>query len=163
MIDERKLSKRFSVRRLSEGDVGAIHELCRSNPLYYEYHPPMVTAASILEDMVVLPPNKTLSDKYFVGFWDGKALAAVMDLIDGYPRKEIAYIGFFMTDASTQGKGVGSGIISECASYLKECGFTGIRLAVDRGNPQSNHFWAKNRFTVDETYVGRLIAMERAL
>ena len=163
MIDEKKLSKRYAVRKLTTDDVGAVYELCRKNPLFYEYHPPFVTVGSVIEDMTILPPNKTPADKYYVGFWNGEALIAVMDIIDGYPRDGIAFIGFFMTDISVQGRGVGSEIISECVSYLKECGFKRIRLGVDRSNPQSNHFWRKNRFTVDESYVGKLIVMEREI
>ena len=163
MIDEKKLSKRYAARKLTTNDADAIYELCRRNTLYYEYHPPFVTLESVLEDMTILPPNKTLADKYYVGFWSEEGLIAVMDVIDGYPQDGIAFIGFFMTDISVQGKGVGSEIISECAAYLKECGFNKMRLGVDRGNPQSSHFWRKNRFTVDESYVGKLIVMERGL
>ena len=163
MIDEKKLSRRYAVRRLTAEDAEAVYALCHENSIFYRHHPPMVTVESVLEDMNALPPNKTFADKYFVGFWNGEALIAVLDLIDGYPRADIAYIGFFMTDVSAQGKGVGSAMISECAAYLKSRGFRGIRLAVDKGNPQSLHFWSKNHFSVDETYVGKLIVMDRKL
>ena len=71
-----------------------------------------------------------------------------MDLIDGYPEPEIAFIGFFMMNKDLQGRGVGTAIIRETAAYLKATGKTTIRLAIDKGNPQSTHFWKKNGFIV---------------
>ena len=97
------LSRRYTVRQLMETDVDAILALCSGNPQFYRYHPPMVTKASILDDLQAVPPGKTLSDKYFIGFYDGETLAAMMDLITGYPNPATAYIGLFMVDAAQQG------------------------------------------------------------
>ncbi len=35
--------------------------------------------------MTALPPGKAMEDKWFVGFYDGDCLIAVMDLILNYP------------------------------------------------------------------------------
>ena len=78
----------------------------------------------------------------------GNTLIAVMDLVDGYPEKSTAFIGFFMMKKALQGQGLGSSIIEETAAYLKATGKTAIRLAIDKDNPQSNHFWNKNGFQV---------------
>lgn len=32
--------------------------------------------------------------------------------------------------------------------YLRSIGKTAVRLAIDKGNPQSTHFWTKNGFEV---------------
>lgn len=154
-MDITKISDRFTVRRLGEGDIPAIYALSSGNKLYYRYHPPFVTAESILDDMRALPPGKSYADKYYIGFFDGSQLIAVMDLILDYHEPGIAFIGFFMTDVSCQGKGVGSGIISSTAEHLKSAGYGEIRLGVDRGNPQSFAFWSKNQFTVikEEKYI----------
>ena len=102
------LSRRYTVRQLMETDVDAMLALCSGNPQFYRYHPPMATKASILDDLQAVPPGKTLSDKYFIGFYDGETLAAMMDLITGYPNPATAYIGLFMVDAAQQGRGTGS-------------------------------------------------------
>ena len=47
-----------------------------------------------------------------------------------------------------QGRKIGTAIISETVDYLKINGKTAIRLAIDKGNPQSSHFWKKNHFKV---------------
>lgn len=71
-----------------------------------------------------------------------------MDLIDGYPKPEIAYIGFFMMNPTYQGKKIGTAIIGEVVEYMRDTGKTAVRLAIDKGNPQSTHFWTKNGFRV---------------
>ena len=71
-----------------------------------------------------------------------------MDLIDGFPNDQTAYIGFYMINHELLGQGIGTKIISEVFHYLYQIGFTHCRLGIDRDNPQSNHFWKKNGFRV---------------
>lgn len=146
-MDISKLSARYAVRRLTEDDVEMIYDLSSDNSIYYRYHPPFVTRESILEDMAALPLGKGYDDKYYIGFFDGAVLVAVMDLILDYHEAGVAFIGFFMTDVKYQGKGIGSGIISDTVTYLKSLGYVEIRLGVDKGNPQSFAFWTKNKFS----------------
>lgn len=146
-MDVSIFSDRFAVRPLTEADVEIVFALCAGNPLFYQHCPPTVTRASILEDMKALPPGKTLDDKYYVGYFDGDKLIAVLDLIHGTPKPSIAFIGFFMTDASTQGQGFGTAIITELTACLTALGYDSIRLGWIRGNPQSEHFWRKNGFS----------------
>ena len=71
-----------------------------------------------------------------------------MDLIDGYPDSDTAFIGFFMMNRQLQGRRIGTHIIQELCLYLKETGLRRVLLAIDKDNPQSNAFWAKNGFSV---------------
>ena len=118
-MELRALSKNYAVRALDSKDLAAIYALSCKNELYYQSHPPFVTRESIIEDMKALPPGKTYEDKYYIGFFEGDVLVAMMDLILGYPTDEIAFIGLFMK----------------------------VRLGVDKGNPQSHAFWKKNGFS----------------
>lgn len=77
-------------------------------------------------------------------------LVAVMDLIEDYPTRDTAFLGFFMMARERQGCGVGTRLIADCADCLKQAGFRKMRLAVDRGNPQSLAFWEKNGFCLTE-------------
>ena len=146
-MDITKFSGVFCVRRLGEGDLPAILSLCSRNNLYYQYCPPFVTEQGIISDMKALPPKKTLSDKYYLGYFNGEKLIAVMDLITAFPNEKTAFIGFFMTDVSVQNAGIGSRIIGELCSYLPAIGYSSIRLGWVKGNPQAEHFWHKNGFT----------------
>ena len=147
-MDIRLLSKKYKARKLDVSDVDIIYDMSCKNEIYYRYHPPFVTKESIVEDMKALPPNKSYSDKYYVGFWDRDSLVANMDLILGYPTDEIAFIGLFMTNVRYQNKGVGSDIIKGVCSYLKQLGYKKVRIGVDKENPQSNSFWKKNGFCI---------------
>ena len=146
MIDIAKFSGRCRVRCLHYSDIPAVYSLCKGNPQYYQYCPPFVTERSILDDMRALPPRKDYPDKYYIGYFDGEKLIAVMDFIMAYPDEETAFIGFFMVEASEQRKGVGSGIIDELCRYLKGIGIRRIRLGWVSGNPQAAGFWRKNGF-----------------
>lgn len=148
MIDISKLSKSYSVRILEESDVELLVDICEQNTVFYEYTEARPTRENILDDMKATPPGITMSDKYYFGFFDDWELVAIMDLIDGYPKPEIAYIGFFMMNPQYQGKQIGTAIIGEVVDYLQGIGKTAVRLAIDKGNPQSSHFWKKNGFEV---------------
>ena len=146
MFDINKFSNQYSVRFLNENDIDLVIDVCNGNPLFYEYTIARPTKENLLEDMRLTPPGIDLKDKYYVGYFDNETLVAVLDLIDGWPSKEVAYIGFFMMNHSYQGKNIGSSIIKELSIYLKSLNVKYLRLAVDDGNPQSLHFWHKNGF-----------------
>ena len=148
MIDISKLSKRYSVRILEEADIEMLVEICKQNTVFYEYTEARPTKENILDDMKATPPGIDMQDKYYFGFFDGRELVAIMDLIYGYPKAEIAYIGFFMMNPQYQVKQIGTAIIDEVIDYLLSTGKTSVRLAIDKGNPQSTHFWKKNGFDV---------------
>ena len=139
-------SDKYAVRKLTDENIDEIYKLLSRNVLYYEYCPPFVTRQSIMDDMNALPPEAAPEDKYYLGFYQKDKLIVVMDLIDGYPKKGIAYIGFFMIDVSMQSKGLGTEIIEGLCNYLAGEGYDSVRLAWVKGNPQAEHFWIKNRF-----------------
>lgn len=159
------LSRQYSVRSLLPADAEAVYNALKGNTIFYKYHPPMVTVESILEDMKALPPGKGYEEKHYVGFFSGDSLAAVMDLIEHYPKPGTALLGFFATNSHMQGEGIGTEIISDSLAYLAQEGFEKIRLGIDRGNPQSKAFWLKNGFSFTgeeyESDGSAILVMER--
>ena len=154
MLDIQKLSGRYSVRLMEDADADQILELCLGNAQYYEYCEKRPSRRLILQDLHATPPHTDKSSKYYVGFYDQGELAAVMDLIDGYPDSGSAFIGFFMMNQRLQGNGIGSEIVRA------------VRLGIDRDNPQSTHFWKKNGFlVVDEVAQngGTILVAEKTL
>ena len=145
-MDIALFSNEYTVRYMEKADVADIYLLCSKNALYYQYCPPFVTEQSILDDMKALPPNKEMCDKYYVGYYKGEELIAVMDLIMKYPDEKTAFIGFFMTSASIQNTGIGSNIIDDLCRYLADIGLLRVRLSWVKGNPQAEHFGHKNDF-----------------
>lgn len=145
-IDVQMFSDKYQVRKLTEADIDTVYALCKDNTLYYKYCPPMTDRMSIKEDLTVFPKGKTLSDKYYVGFFDHDKLVAIMDMITGYPSLSTAYIGFFMIDKRYQGQGIGTQIISDVCCTLKQLSFESVKLAWVKGNHRSERFWVKNGF-----------------
>ena len=129
MLHIERLSRAYQVRRLTEEDTAQILALCRSNPLYYRHCGTEPSEADIRQDMTLLPPGAAPEDKYFLGYFHGDRLAAVLDLIDGYPSAETAYIGLFMVDGRFSGQGIGSRLVEELLEELKTAGFSRVRLA----------------------------------
>lgn len=145
-MDELLFSKKYDVRKLHKNDINQLYDLCSKNHLYYQYCPPYVTRKSIESDMSALPDNVDFKDKYYVGYFRAEKLIAVLDLIDGYPEKDIVFIGFFMVDSTIQKSGMGSAIVKELIDYLTTLEYEEVRLGWINGNPQAEHFWIKNGF-----------------
>lgn len=152
-----EMSKTYDVRRIGESQIEEIYQLCKGNPLYYQHTKETLTEDLIREDQTALPPGKTEEDKWYVGFYEGRKLAAVMDLVFGYPQDDIAWIGFFMVDQEMQGKGVGTRMIDEMMAFLKTKGVRSVQLAYVQGNEQSRHFWQKQRFSETGKVTNRLV------
>ena len=108
-------------------------------------------------DMRDLPSGMSPDSKRYVGYFDGPRLAAVLDIVGGYPGERVAFIGLFMVDGAYQGRGVGTGIVGELCAYLEGAGYAAARLCRVVTNPQSERFWRKNGF-LD---TGTLIPMSR--
>ena len=148
MLDLSKLSAQYEIRRLDDSDADAILTLCRENTQFYRYCEAEPTREQVLSDLHITPPGVGMSEKYYIGFFQRSMLIAVMDLIDGYPEPDMAFIGFFMMRKELQGRQIGSAIIRETASFLKAAGKRAVQLGIDKDNPQSTHFWLKNGFRV---------------
>ncbi len=146
-MDITTISKHFTTRILNEDDMDIIYNLCKENKLYYHHCPPMITHELIIKDIYDLPKGKELKDKCYFGYFDNDKLIAIMDLIDGYPTSDCAYIGLFMLDIKYQGQHIGTSIINELIDYLKNQHFNEIQLGYVKTNPQAKHFWSKLGFT----------------
>ena len=149
-LDAARLISSLEPRFVDESCFEAAAALCRGNPLYYEhYGSPPPEPEALREDLEALPPGKGYEDKYYLGLFDGEGrLRALLDLIDGYPDTETAWIGFFMLDPELQGRGFGTSLITELLRALTGYGFRRAALGVVEGNPQAEAFWAKNGFEV---------------
>ena len=166
MFDLSKLSTQYHVRPMHDADADAILAFCLQNDQYYRYCGKQPSRELILHDLRITPPNTSADAKYYVGFYDGEILVAILDLIDGYPDSETAFVGFFMMNRQLQGRQIGTRIIQELCLYLKETGLKRVLLGIDKENPQSNAFWAKNGFSVIrevEQEEGTILVAEKGL
>ena len=142
-----QISAQYQVRRITEDDLPELLALAQGNPAYYEHMHERPALESLRADLTKLPPRTTPEDKYFLGFYQGGRLCAVLDLILHYPNPETAFIGWFILQKELQGRGTGTAIIDELLLFLKTQGFAYMRLGYVKGNPESRAFWEKNEFT----------------
>ena len=163
-------SETLDVRLLTRADVPEILRVYASNPLYFRLCGTEASEQNVLRDLTLLPPGKPAQDKYFAGFFDAGALCAVLDLIDGFPDAQTAYVGLFMVAGERSGQGLGGAIIEALLRYLRAAGFASVRLGYDPENPPASHFWRKLGFRtlreVEYTHpggrTGRMAVAERA-
>lgn len=147
-MDIERFSSALRVRRLSDADIPAILAICEGNPTLYRHCGYPASAERVYADMHDAPPGIPKERKHYVGLFSGDALVAILDVIDGFPRADVAFIGFFMMNPALQGRGVGSSIIDELCAYLKRADMAEVHLAINKGNPQATHFWTKNGFAI---------------
>lgn len=147
-IQIEKLSDSYTIRRLTDADVPMLYAWMLRNDQYFRYCGGSTTPEHVRQDLTLCPPGTAPAQKHYVGFFDAGTLVAVMDLIDGYPNADTAFIGFFMMNRELQGQGTGTAIVRDVLAALRALGYTAVRLGIDKENPQSNHFWRKNGFTV---------------
>lgn len=166
MQDLSTLSRRYAVRALTDADAAAMAALAASNPQFYRYYSGKPTPEAMRADLRLLPPDTDPAQKHYVGFYEEGALVALLDLIDGYPDADTAYLGFFMLDGGRQGRGIGTALYREIEDCLRAAGKQRIRLAINKGNPQSTRFWAKQGFAVLKEVVrddGAFLVAEKTL
>ena len=140
------LSRSYCVVRFAESDAEKVFSLYQTNPQYFAAMGDIPTFDGAKADLIALPPKKSSEDQYYVGFYDGEELIALMDLILAFPNEQTAFIGLFMVHARRQGRGVGSNIIADALACLRSLGFCACRLGYVKTNEQSKSFWLKNGF-----------------
>lgn len=148
VIDISNFSKRYSVRRMATDDIDEVYDLLIENQPYFLCCGHQPTKELVYSDLTVAPPGIPAVQKYYLGFYKGVTLCAVMDLIDGYPEDQFVFIGFFMLKLSLQGKGEGTLLIGEILSYLQQLGYSAVRLGIDKNNENGIRFWTKHGFEI---------------
>ena len=147
-IDISRFSPRYRARRMTLDDTDTVFELLIENQPYFLCCGSQPTKELVQSDITVGPPGIPSAQKYYLGFYREDRLCAVMDLIDGYPEDQFAFIGFFMLRLSLQGKGEGTRLIGEILDYLRQLGFAAVRLGIDKNNENGIRFWTKHCFEI---------------
>jgi len=159
--------KNIKVISISELDLDSVYEICFSNPAYYRHMNEELSKDKLKHLMTALPPKADLNNKKNIGFVHDNKLIGYLEMIESYPDTETALIGFFILDASLQGKGIGTLIIDNIAKELKEKGFKSIILSCAATNISSLKFWRKNGFIKTEEFEAyddiELVVMEKTL
>lgn len=138
------------LRPLEEEDLPQVLALYQSNPEYNALaldSPP--TLETCREDRTDLPPGRLPEHKLFLGYFQGERLAAVWDLVAGYPEESTLYLGLLELDGTHQRQGLGSRLVRALLSLGKEAGFAAVRLGCLEENRWGFAFWSKMGFTTE--------------
>ena len=147
-LDIGALSASYPVRRITQADISDVYTLCKSNQKYYEYMHAAPTVESLTEIISRVPEGAGTNDKFFVGFYDSSRLIAVLELITGYPRKEDAFIGWFMVDGHLQRQGIGSQIFADVRAAMTGWGYHHLSLSCEKENTEALAFWKSQGFQI---------------
>lgn len=143
ILDElKKELPAYQIKQITAEDYAALFALQQTNPTYFskmQDHP--VTFAESIAGTTELPPNTTREQKFYIGFYRGGNLEAIMDYIVGYPEPHTVWIGLFMVDGTKKRTGIGKTILRAFFAVLKQYGIARVRLAYIEGNEESHAFW----------------------
>lgn len=122
----------------------------------------------IRADMAELPPGTQAGQKQYLGLWKSGRLAAVTDLVWGYPDGRTLFIGLLLVGQAFAGQGLGRQIVAGIARQAMDRKLERMRLACMAENRSGRAFWHAVGFSVSEyrrqAYNGRdLLVMERRL
>lgn len=162
----------YEVKKITEKEYTDLFELQKTNPYYFscvQDHP--VTYEETVSDVSALPPHTDYSQKFFIGFYKGQELEAIMDYIEGYPTEESVFIGLFMINGNKHRNGIGSNIIARFLDTLKHNRIKKVGLGCNLENARGFQFWNSMGFKEVKRVVSKeegrqdwnLIVMEKTL
>ncbi len=146
-----KLSE-FNIESVTLDNVSKYENIFYSNKEYY-----MITdghAASKQDVIEVIEYGNDFPDDmcFSVGFSKGDEAIAFLSFFEGYPQKNILYIGLFLIDSDYQRKSYGTKIIQALIDEAFELKYDYIKLSVQENNVSGYPFWRKFGFKiVDKT------------
>ena len=146
-LDIQSLGTSYDVRRLTETDISDVVTLARTNRRFYRALGIRPSRSRLTEIITNVPTGAEGTSTYFVGFYDDEDdLVAVMDLICGYPESDDAFIGWFMVDAASQGRGVGTSIFADVRASMKAQGYDHLELKCPKASDSALRFWESQGF-----------------
>ena len=147
-IDVRKFFRSFPLRYITEADFGDIARLCAGDEGFCARCGGAPALEQVRGELLALPPGRSRSDKYYLGIYgqDGR-LAAVLDLVVGYPEAGTAWIRFFMLRQRLRGRGLGSRMFSELLDGLAACKFRRAALDVPVDDLHTAAFLERHGFS----------------
>lgn len=151
---------KFTIVKINESIIDDVFSLMKQNTYFYsktQAHD--VTIEECREDIYALPPGTDISQKYYVAFYKGSECAAVLDYIEGYPQKSVAFIGLFMLHPKFHRTGIGSNIINSFIDCAKTSGFTEIKLGCFEANEVGLVFWTRMGFEKEKVSVREVDGM----
>ncbi len=88
-----------------------------------------------------IPPRCVPSQKHVLTLYKDDKLAAVLDLVENYPRPRFLFVGLFLLAPDLRRQGNGRAIVDALTTAADRAGLDRVRLACLQCNPQGHAFW----------------------
>lgn len=133
----------MTVRHLGVADRAAVAELFAATPDYAaRLSGRGPTEADVRELFESRPPGVDADAKVVLGWFEGGELVGVADLVRGFPRTGVAYVGLLLVRGDRQGRGTGRALHEDLVRLARRWGATTMRLGVVAANAAgAEPFW----------------------
>ena len=138
----------YTIRKLGVADCAAVQSLFESDPRYFEIVQGAPAAPDEAEILFAdLPPGKSQDDKFVYGVFEKEGkIAAILDLVRGYPEPDIWYLGLIFVAPEFRDKRLGSRLIDLLCVYVSGQGGKALRLGVVRTNTRARALYDRLGF-----------------
>jgi ribosomal protein S18 acetylase RimI-like enzyme len=136
----------ISLKKIDHTSQALVQTLLDAAPTYYLLIDGVPNAGSAKAVFEELPPGRTHADKHVLLIEEDGVPAGVIDLVIGYPKDNIAYIGLLVVDESHQGRGLGRASFQILENYIRNFDVDSIQLGVNDTNHPGMSFWTKLGF-----------------
>ncbi|HSQ97170.1 MAG TPA: GNAT family N-acetyltransferase [Rickettsiales bacterium] len=94
----------------------------------------------------VLPPNKTIDDKFIIGLFDNNVLVGLVDLVQNYTEENQWIIGEFILDINYRHKSIGNKLLQNIEELLLNLKVSSLIAVAQENNDVALKFWSENHF-----------------
>ena len=163
----------YTVRSMTEADTRELQSLFDADADYFEMAHDRPAASDEVEQIrKALPPEKDQTDKFLhLIIGEHGRIAALTDVICGFPEAHIWYLGFLYLAKSARGQGLGRRALHALYPWVRAHGGTALRLGVVEENAHARHLYVTEGFVQQVIRepdpatgrVRRILVLQRAL
>jgi ribosomal protein S18 acetylase RimI-like enzyme len=146
-------SLRLAAKRLRashESDVAEVTEFCRKCGDFFA----LVASESDADEtarhlLEARPPGVEPERKHVLGIQRGNECVAIVDLLEGFPRKAEWYVGLLLLSPEERNRGLGRAVWNAMETWMRSQRCRLIRLIVQEQNPDAARVWRSVGFNAN--------------
>jgi GNAT superfamily N-acetyltransferase len=159
----------LTVRELKRSDWDAVQRVFDGDPAFFSEINGRTFSAE--EVCTMLPPGRTMDDKFVFALECDGRIEGMFDLVRGYPEPHVMYLGLIFLSTAIRGGGRGRRCLHALYAWARAMGATAMRLGVVEPNLKARHLYATEGFVHETTReadpeakrMRRTLVLQRAL
>ena len=136
-----ELLPEWEIRPVAGDDFDVVLAMLERCGDFFELSGVPITAQSLKQDLVNLPPHCTMEQKHYAALWKEGAPWIVLDLVEGWPRPRTLFVGLFVIEPALRRQGTGRAVMAALLKAAKGAGYDRARLACLLNNSDGHAFW----------------------